>query len=259
MSILRMRPGDVIDPCWLEEYERNIDAIWWQLTRLNGNMYVLKKMRSFPFGLFAPEPPPRHFWALVEKALIESSMMAIWRTAVDPQAQGLTLQQMRNKIHRHIHDAKHREEFKSELRSAAFRSSLSALAPKIESIRHNYIAHFNRQRNTSPTPQQVKESHLLFSELEGYCNCVNSCFKLLCFGCWRAESVLEYDPGVIHPADIDSRSDIERLLDDVARDSAVTNMPEKEPSYWSTYRARLSQDELETLNRYRAKFGLPTV
>jgi hypothetical protein len=68
-----------------------------------------------------------------------------------------------------------------------------------------------------------------------------------------------YYPEVMRPVDFDSRSDIEELLDNVAEDSPVLNMPERDPDYWSLVSKGYSEQEVETLNRYRVKFGLPEV
>ncbi len=260
MSVLEMQPKDVLEDSWIEEYERNMDAIWWQLRNLSANVFILGKISSFPFDLFVPEPPPRHFWTRVENALVDSSVLAIWRVAVDnSNSEGLTLQQIKNGMVQNFRRPEHMGEFTSALKCAAFGKTLSALDTKIELLRHNYIAHFNRQRNTSPTPEQVEESYLVLPELEGYRDSVNSCFKLLGLGCERLVPDLEYHPGVQLRKVVDSRSDIERLLDAFAKDSDVLNMPEADPLYWSSYVGRLSEDELKTLNVYRAKFDLGAV
>ena len=70
---------------------------------------------------------------------------------------------------------------------------------------------------------------------------------------------IEYHPDVLHPAGVDRRSDVELLLDSLARDSFFLRFPEEDPVFWSLYRKNLTERQIETLNQYRAKFGLPGV
>jgi hypothetical protein len=52
-------------------------------------------------------------------------------------------------------------------------------------------------------------------------------------------------------------TDIEEALDSVARNSPVLHQPETNSQVWQYRRELLSEFQLSTINRYRAKFGLP--
>jgi len=57
-----------------------------------------------------------------------------------------------------------------------------------------------------------------------------------------------------------SQSDIEQLLDGIARKSRVLTMPEEQPERWETYRLpSLTETEKEQINTYRQKFGLTPI
>ena len=91
-------PDDVIESSWIDSYKQTIDVLWWQLVRLNANIYNLEKILAFPFELFDPISP-RHFWKLVENALFDSCVLIIWKVAVDNDfGEGITLQQFKNEI-----------------------------------------------------------------------------------------------------------------------------------------------------------------
>ena len=70
---------------------------------------------------------------------------------------------------------------------------------------------------------------------------------------------MQYSTRVVHPQGVDSRTDIERILDAIARESPILNLPEQHADYWSIYREGLSERDLEMLNSYRTKFNLTKV
>ena len=67
-------------------------------------------------------------------------------------------------------------------------------------------------------------------------------------------AVLPHD--YLYPPGIKS-TDIEKLLDSVARDSGVLNVPENDPYTWSLRREEFKKADLEIINKYRVQFGLP--
>jgi len=255
MNIKEMRPQDLLEPTWLATYEQNIDVLHQQLVRLNSNIFILDKILPFPFGLF--KPYPRLFWNRVINALFETCILALWRIAVDSSDVGLTLRHLKNEIFQHFCEDEYKQHFAKVLKSTRIEESVSALEPKITTLRHDYIAHFNLAANISPTPEQNEQRVLLFSELTSYRDAVNSFFDLLCFARKKLLLPLGYHPDVIHPGD--ARSDIEQLLDCVARESIVLNLPEENPQHWEAFRKNLSEADVKKLNQYRAKFGLPEV
>jgi hypothetical protein len=190
----------------------------------------------------------------VINALFETCILALWRIAVDSSDVGLTLRHLKNDIFQHFCKDEYKDYFAQILKSTRIEESVSALEPKITTLRHDYIAHFNLEANINPTPEQNAQRALLFSELTSYRDAVNSFFDLLCFARKEVLLPLGYHPDIIHPGD--ARSDIEQLLDCVARESTVLNLPEKTPQHWEAFRKNLSEDYVKKLNQYRTKFGL---
>ena len=130
---------------------------------------------------------------------------------------------------------------------------------RVVKIRHNQLGHFQRKWIVNPTSKQIKERHISLPELGNLRNKLNSLFDLLCFGHKKSVFLLEYNPRVQHPIDSDSRSDVEKLLDTIARQSSLLNLPEEQPAVWLRIREKWSQRELGVLSHYRKKFNLPEV
>ena len=69
---------------------------------------------------------------------------------------------------------------------------------------------------------------------------------------------MEYDPKVEHPIN-DSRADIVRILDDIAKRSVIMEMPEREPVVWPHRRKLMSEADLKIFNAYRRKFKMAEI
>ena len=110
MQLKEMLPEELIDHSWLECYEQQITAIWWQLVRLSSNILILDKLTAFPFQLFVLEPLP--FWELVVVNFFDISVMIIWRVSLDTDADAITLRRLKNGVMQNLQ----REEYLSELR-----------------------------------------------------------------------------------------------------------------------------------------------
>src|SRR5207237_214690 len=98
------------------------------------------------------------------------------------------------------------------------------------------------------------------SEIRDLGDAVQALFRALTpFNVDHTMWFMEYDPRIQRPRGSDHRSDVEWLLDTVAQNSLVLNMPEYDPQKWPYRRAQLSSTQLATLNEYRRKFNKPEV
>lgn len=255
MSKLQSDPKDILDPSWLDSYKKQMEAFWWQIVRLNSSMYVLERIAEFRFDVFLEQP--HHFWNLVRNALVESCILIIWKIAVDPGPDALGLRQFKNQVFKHIRIENIRMQIAQLFRDGGLDSQLKTLEVKIPDIRHKFIAHLNRDLVTDPTPGQIEQMKLLFSDLAEYRDTVNSYFAVFCFGTARMLVPIEYCSETRHPPGTDSRSDIEQILDGIARQSSILNLPERNHDHWSAIRNAFPHDAIDAVNTYRAKFGLP--
>ncbi len=69
---------------------------------------------------------------------------------------------------------------------------------------------------------------------------------------------ISYDTIVQHPRDIDSRPDIVKILDCIAKESGFLNLPEDNPIAWKIEIEGISKEDLEIFNYYRRKNNLST-
>jgi hypothetical protein len=255
MRLQEMDPKLLIRPSWLQQYEEDCRAIWWELVRLNHNLFILGRVAAFPFHLFDGFIPL--FWRLAFSAFFETSLLIISKLTEDGISGTLTLRKFKNEIMQNLQEDRYKNELARALKAQDFERTISLLEPRVKQLRHNYLAHFNRDWNVKdPTPEQVRERGVRLSDLQTLRDRLNSLFELLCFGDRRGFLTIEYHPDVVRPPGSDPRTDIEVALDNIARDSAMLNMPERRPEIWPLYRERLSEEDLGTLNRYRVKFGV---
>lgn len=243
-NLREVQPADAIESSWLEEYEQRLDVLGWELVRLNSNLYIMGKLLSFPFDLFLPKPNQRTFFHIILWNLFEFSILTAWKLYEDT----LTLRSFKNEIRQHIH-CKYKSSLDATLKKTKFERQITPLVKPVKTLRDKRIAHLDKDFNLSP--EQVEEVRVSLSDLSKFRDALNQLFKLLCFGHQWSLLPSQYRP------DMDARSDIEKLLDNIARCSTLLNMPEEQPDYWRRYRETLSEDDLQKVNEYRRKFGLP--
>ncbi len=252
MDLREVKPVDAIESSWLEEYERRMNVLWWELVRLNSNLYILDKLLDFPFDLFLPMPDQSTFFNIVLWNLFEFSILTAWKLVEDT----LTLRSCKNEIRQHMR-SKFKSGFDAALKETKFERQIERLVEPVKTLGDKRIAHLDRDFNLSS--QQVEEMRVSLSDLRVLRDALNQLFEVLCFGHERRVLPIEYHPEVVRPPGVDARSDIEKLLDNIARDSPLLNMPENEPDRWSYFRQGLSGDVLQVLNEYRKKSGKPEV
>ena len=92
-------PPILLKKKFLDEYNNDVEAIWWQLVLFNAKMFILEKIDNFRFDLFDSHYPNSIFWKATSNSLIESCILSIWRISIDGNSdKGLTISQLKNKI-----------------------------------------------------------------------------------------------------------------------------------------------------------------
>lgn len=253
MNLREAQPADVIESSWLEEYEQRMNLFWLQeLVPLNSNLYVLEKLSKFRFDLFV-DPRRGNFLDIVAVNLSSMCAMSIWRLWLDKDKKSLTLKRFKDEVAEHVRP-QYRQDFDTALENLKWDERA---LKRVEKFRHKRMAHFDSKCNLSP--QERRKLWLSLPALTNLRDTLNRLFEILCFGCGRIVLHIAYDPKIQHPRDMDSRNDVEIVLDAIARNSPILNMPEEQPRAWPFHREKLSNDDLQVLNEYRSKFGLPEV
>lgn len=259
LNYLKREPKELIEASWLDEYNVSIDAIWWQLIPFNSSILILQEIIGFPFDVLFSPPDTQHFWNLVTRALFDSCVLTLWRIGVDKSDKGLSLRFLKNQIMANLKNEDIVRAIGKAFNEGGYEVDLSGMEGKIEHLRHNYLAHFNRLKNTHPTNEDIKERTLLFKELQSFRRSVNSYFEFLCFGHHRMLYPIEYNPTTIWPKDTDTRLDVQKILEQVGISSPLINMPELNPAIWEIYRENLSENERRVMNEFRQKAGLGSI
>jgi hypothetical protein len=232
-----------------------MDRLWFDLVRLNSSIFVLEKTLSFRWDLFVIRRG--HFWDLAEASLLEMCVLIIHRIAMDRNKRSLTLQRLKKEVLGNMQNPELVREFEAKLRHSAVEASIHKATRKIRNLRHKYIAHLDHSKNVAPTPADIKERALCLADVRACAFALNSFFDLLSFGQRRAMVPVDYFPPDQRPVSQDTVSDVDGLLDAIAQRSDLLNLPENDRRHWLSWRESLTPPDVQVLNQYRHKFGLP--
>lgn len=246
-----------LNPIWRSEYEAELQELWFQAVALNTNLFLLGRITGFPFGLLGISPHP--FWIMVFRALYESTVMTLCRISLDARRETLTVQRFRDDVIANLRSEELRRAFAEHLASLAFDAKLAAISEGAKGLRDKHLAHLNRELARDPEKRggyPVLPVDALQMACEGVCTLVDA----LSLDVGLGFDFIEYNADVIHPVGTDSRPDIDRILDNLARESVVLKMPDEQPHSWSdVWSKRLSAEDGALLNQYRERFGRPPV
>lgn len=252
MGIKDYDPKKVILPAWLDQYEKEMDSIHWQLIQFNCNIYIMEKIMSVDFGLLGYTT--NNFWHLLFASMFETNVMILWRL-VDPKDSTLNMRIIRDRIRANLRNNILKNEFDRLIGKSNYDSCIKQIHDKILILRHNRFGHLQRKWIVKKNASFLNYDYLPFPSLKEYGNTIGKLFNLLCFDNERMLILLDYNPNVISPSGTDSRSDIELILDLIIENSPFVNMPENQPNYWQHFMKNLSEEEITQMNYYRKRVG----
>lgn len=250
MHLFDYSSEDIFNDEYLAIYEEELDAIWWEIIQLNTLILLLKRLTQFPFELFLLKKPLQNFWDLVIGSFFDECVMIIWRIVSDENPKTITIRKVQKNVSKNLKNDTLRSEFDISLNSVNFDNSIESVEKNIQIIRHNYLAHFNRTRNIESNKENSNEVKIKLLDLEKVNDQVNSLFELLCFDFIKSTLHLGY-------IDPDKENDLDNILNTLVKDSIVLNMPEKESGLWKYHKENLTESEIDVINTFREKFGLP--
>jgi hypothetical protein len=171
--------------------------------------------------------------------------------ATDQSGDLFTLPRFKNRVRQLIKE-KYRDAFDARLKEASFDSEARTLLDKAKELRNHRISHTTREFVVG----NMKLFRPNISELRALRDALNSLLNSLAFDVEYAMLPIPYDSRVLRHHE---RTDIEDILDSIAKNSFFFNLPEQYPGRWKYRRPNLSPDKLKILNHYRRKFGMPEV
>jgi len=250
-------PESVLETDQFRKHKQMIESVSQNILVLNANIYLLAKLIAFPFELLGVDHQP--CWTTIQRALLDGCVLAIWRVALDTNPEGSTLLHIKNFLFLNLTDLKAKQFLAIEMKRLSPGAWESSWGSKIEEIRHSYIAHHNLQKRFASTSEEVAAQRLTFDEIKIARDEIIEVFDVLTLGVGYQTNPIEYDPKVIVPSQMDKRTDIEVLLDLMAKDSYLVNLPERNPQLWPHLLAGMTIKRREQLNAFRRKFSLPEV
>ena len=256
-DISPLKQEEVINKDHLEDYKNGMNFFFSELVRLNINIYIINKIREFPSSLFCV-PHDRIFLSMALNNFFEYSVVIITRIISDEGEGKFTLRRFKNRIIKDYIKSEYRIALQDRMKSIKIDdNTIKYTLEKLKTLRDKRIAH-----TIEEFIQNTEIELIEFKELETLINYLNRVFKLLSFNVDYLMLPIPYSDKVIHPKDVDSRSDIERILDSIAKESGYLMMPEelgKWEGLWEKRKEMISEEEISILNKYRKKFGLPDI
>lgn len=248
--------SNVIEIDWLPTYERIRDLIGNQLIELNCSIFLVERIESFPFNLFLPDRQDRIFWQLTKNALLEKCIMTIWRISADDTSPSpLNITYFHNELFKHIIEKTAEMQLKETLKSIDYNSKVKKVNALIKKLRNKYLGHLDTGTLLNVTPSSNERLEISLKEIKELLVIIQEQFDALCF---NHRYSLWY-VGYAESRRENQQTDIDLLLDSVARRSPLLNMPEKQPSVWLVAKSDYSEKEITILNTYRRKFGLRNI
>ena len=246
--------AELIKADWLPVYEERLERLWFQSVQLNATLYLLGKISEFPVELFALDQ--RLFWSLVAHALYESSIMTIGRIVGDRRKNVLTLPRFREELVDHAVDDGARESLEQRLGAVEFEESVDQILEEVVHVRNDWIAHLKREAVAEAGDSGRGVTIVPLDPLQAIRDAVNCLIDALTLDGGKAHIYMEYSGMVEHPPGMDSRPDIEKILDMVVGASPTLRMPEEQPEPWRGFWEGLSEHERTQFNKYRLRHEL---
>ncbi|MDE2058834.1 MAG: hypothetical protein KGJ27_03785 [candidate division NC10 bacterium] len=237
----------------LGEYEKGMVFFYSGLVELNIILDLAERIINFPFDLFVFQDRTI-FFTMVMQSFYDSAILIITRLATDQKGNVYTLRRFKNRV-KELVKPEFKTSFEALLKKARFDATINNLLKRAEQLRTHRIAHTTQDWILG----KVRISRPNISELQALRTALNSLFDALSFEVKYNMLPLAYDPRVLPASGGKEKTDIEELLDCIARNSRLLNMPETHPDRWSRRRARLTGDQIKQVNHYRRKFNLSEV
>ena len=243
-------PKTVIKEDEAPEYNRRMQFFFTQLVNLNINLYIVEHVLQFPFTLFFEGiPKSTIFFKKVVENFLDASLLIITKLCVDTSSDFYTLPQFKNKIIEWI-KPEYEMSLKERLDKADFEKKTKALHKKARRLRDKRVAHFKQEYVREFLGESIDQERLDFSELKILRDELNNLLQILSINAETIMLPFSYQ---------DNKSDIELVLNSVARDNYILNMAERDPEGWLYKRKQLTEKEVSQINHYRRMFGLPEI
>ena len=250
MDITNKKPKDVIKPEYVEAYAALHKDICDRLTHLNTNITILETIQNFPFHHFYA-PHENIFWTMVYWNFLHMSEVLLYTLVSDDGKDAHTLLKFKSTVLKHLLTESLKTAYHKKLSETKLSKQLKPIRKKIAEIRNAVIAH--RLLDEQGCLRADKISGVSLSELRAVFEDVEKLFEACCFGSQYISNL--YTGGTVGGKPVEK--DIDNLLDLIVKDSYWLNEPECNKPFWPAIKQHTDPQEVDELNVWRRKFGLP--
>lgn len=235
------------------EYDKGMEFFYLQLVHLNMTIFIADQILKVPLRLFVG-PDKTIFFGVVLRNFFDAGLLMITRLATDQGDDLYTLTHFKNRV-RELVKPEYVSFFDERLRKYRFDKRTVDLFKRARDLRNERVGHMSQ----GVALGEIEGTHLNFSELKSLRDALNSLLEAISFNADHMMLPISYDPRVQHPRGSHHKTDIEEVLDYFVSNSILLNAPEKDRFLWEQWRVGLKATEIEQINFYRKKYGLPSV
>ena len=250
MKIFPINKKLCLPKSFLNEYADTMLFFSWELKKFRTNKYIIEKIRDFPFHLFG-DTDRDVFFKAVANTFFEMCLISAFKLSNDTSKGSYTIKKFRNELVKHI-KKRYLKQFYSHLKEIDFDKKLNVIAEKVRSLRNKALAHVDE----AYAKNKLNLQGISWADFDIIENNLIDAFSGLSFNSEWMLLPITYDPRVQHPRDTDSRPDIVKILDYIAKESGFLNLPEDNPIAWKITIEGISKEDLEIFNYYRKKNNL---
>ncbi len=256
MSENNFLPEKILKKEWITTYWEQHRILLNEIYNLNSYLHICERLKDFPFYLFTE--PSTNIWDYFFRGSYHSLVLIINKISLDRRKDVFTLDNFRENIENKFIKESNKQIFIRGYKKIDFYNRLEPYKNILENERHINIAHLNKNKTQNTHYDGSITAPIINQKLKQVNSLINEYFHFLSLGIDWAETHRQYiDKSFFTFQSTNFKSDIEELLDLVAKNSYLLNMPEKEPAVWDLKKEELSTDELMIFNKYRQKFNLP--
>ena len=241
-----LNPNEVVNPSFLEEYEKQIGIFKDDLIYLHTNLNFIRQINEFDHELFQS---PIGLWQYLTNGFFTYSLLIICRLWADSNKKTITLDKFAKQLLKRGIKPIYRKELKERINEATPEQEKKENIEGMRKIRHARIAHISRkvQLNLTTPPKPVP-----FENIISAADFLGNYFNAMSFGTTWHFVPLNFlsEPSKWHEGDLGY------LLDKIALDSKWFELPEKHPDLWTKLRKSLTKEQMDKINEVRLRYRM---
>jgi hypothetical protein len=227
------QPEKVFGNNWAEHYKERQARFGHELLFLNETLRIMYKLYKLRTDFFVP--PLTDPVAVIISACLNSAILSVTKIAFARSSKAITLPKFRGKIYDNLKDDEHRKTFESVC--PANLDIDPQTWKELKDARDKVIAHLDKKCLFTQFGVDLDRLLNVRLQLLNYFN------------------RLAFPPHILYVPTMAEK--VEEFVNTLAKNEPSVNEPEEQAAFWPDLRKLKSEDELEVLNRYRKKFGMP--